>query len=121
MNEPRETSTVWHLGQVLHSTCSQFSGPVEVDETYIGSATKNKHKYKREHIGGGPKGKTVIVGNTDRGTNQIDGTSLPDYLGNTIQPFIIDNMLNGATVWSDDSIICSGLRGMARPPTSRHD
>ncbi len=105
---------------MLHSTCSQFSGPVEVDETYIGSATKNKHKYKREHIGGGPKGGAVIEGNNDWETNQIDGTSLPDYRGNTIQPFIIDNMLTGTTVYSDDSIIRSGLRGTAQPPTSRH-
>jgi len=46
---------------------------------------------------------------------------LPDYRGNTIKPFIIDNMLTGAAIYSDDSIICSGLRGTAQPPTSRHD
>ena len=103
-----------HVWQVLHATCSQLSGLVEADETYIGSATKNKHKYKREHICGGTKGKAVIVGNNDGETNQIDGTSLPDYRGNTIQPFIIDNTIPDAAVYS-------GLRGMVQPPTCKHD
>ena len=97
---------------MLHATCSQLSGPVEVDETYIGSATKNKHK--REHICGGTNGKTAIVGIKDRKTNQMHAAHLPDCRGNMIQPFIIDNVPTGATVYSDDSIICSGLRGTAQ-------
>ena len=117
--------SAWHLGnrvrQSLHGTCSKFKGPVEVDKTYIGNATENKHKYKREHIVGGPKGKAVIAGIMDREANQIDVTHLPDYRGNTIKPFIIDNTIPDANIYSDGSIICSGLRGMAQPPTSIHD
>ena len=108
------------MRQSLYGTCSKFKGPVEVDKTYIGSATQNKHKYKREHIVGGPKGKAVIVGIKDREANQIDATHLPDYRGNTIKPFIIDNTLSDATVYSGDSIIYSGLRRKAQPPTTQH-
>ena len=61
------------------------------------------------------------MGIKDWESNHVDATSLPHYRGNTVEPFIIDNMLTGATVESDDSIIRLGLRGMAKPPTSRHD
>ena len=91
---------------MLHGTCSQFKGTAEANETYIV---------------GGPKGKMVIVGINDREANQIDATRLPDYRGITIKPFIIDNTLSDATVYSGDSIIYSGLGGMAQPPSSRHD
>lgn len=89
----------------MHGTCSQFKGTVEANEIYIV---------------GGPKGKMVIVGIKDREAIQIDATHLPDFRGNTIKLFIIDNTLSDATVYSGDSIIYTVLCGMAQPPSSRH-
>src|SRR6266853_2079 len=44
------------------------SGPVEVDETFIGGNLKNMHKEKRSRysIKGGPGGKTIVQGILDR-------------------------------------------------------
>src|ERR1051326_323931 len=43
------------------------SGPVEVDETYIGGNLKNMHKEKRDRysIKAGPKGKAIVQGMLD--------------------------------------------------------
>ena len=59
---------------------------------------KNEHKGKRERMGGGPKGKAVIVGIKDSETNQIHASHLPDNRGNTIKPSITDNMMLDATI-----------------------
>lgn len=49
-------------------------------------------------MGGGPKGKAVIVGIKDSETNQIHASHLPDNRGNTIKPSITDNMMLDATI-----------------------
>ena len=107
--------SAWHMAHriremydIMHNP--GFAEPAEIDETYIGGATKNKPRYKRKHIGGGPKGKEIIVGIKDRDTNQVKATHLPDNKGITVKPFITDNTSQSAVVYSDDSIVYYRLR-----------
>ena len=57
-----------------------------------------------------PRGKAVVAGIKGSDSNLIQTTQLPDNRGNTIKPFITDNTLPDATVYSEDSIVYSRLR-----------
>ena len=72
--------TTWHLAhrirRVLGRGEAPFSGPVEVDETYIGGKRKNMSLSKRKAlkeagVERGTVGKIAVVGATGRATNTV--------------------------------------------------
>ena len=91
--------SAWFLAHRLREAWkdngSQFAGPVEVDETYIGGRKKNMSKAKRrEAFGRGPAGKTMVIGAKDRETNRVtakaierkDRESMQGFVANTPRP-----------------------------------
>ena len=88
----------------------QFSGPAEVDETYVGGREGNKHASKRRGLAG-HQGKAIVVGMKDRPTNQMRVQVVESADGPTLQGFVRERLVPGATLHSDEH---AGYRGRRR-------
>ena len=91
---------------------SLFSGPVEVDETYIGGKRKNMSKSKRKELAGtgrGGVGKSIVAGAKDRATNQVSAAVVAATDKPTLQGFVADRTADDATVYTDEHAAYSGL------------
>ena len=75
-----------------------MSGPVEVDEVYLGGREKNKHADKK-----GKRGKTAVVGIKDRKTGTIRATPVPETTAARLTEFVESNIAKGAKVFTDEN------------------
>ena len=100
----------------LESDTPMFSGPVEVDETYIGGKRSNMSNARRKGLTGrGAVGKTAIVGIKDRETNEVTATVVNDIDADTLQGFVTENTDEDTLVYTDGAKAYDGLQ---RPPES---
>ena len=114
-------STAWfmlhRIREAFKDVAATFTGPVEIDETYVGGLEKNKHEHKRLHAGRGPVGKAVVVGAKDRETNQVVAKVITDTDRDTLVGFV-DSVADGdATVYTDGN---SAYQGRAKHEAVYH-
>ncbi len=102
--------TAWYLMQRIREgffgNAGNFTGPVEVDETYMGGKRRNMSNAKRKALAGtgrGSVGKTTVVGAKDRSTKRVAAKVVPDTKAKTLQGFVHDHTRPGAKVYTDDS------------------
>ena len=99
----------WESGESGHGP---YSGPVEVDETYMGGKRKNMSNAKRKALAGtgrGAVGKTAVVGIKDRESNRMSARVLERTDKASLQSFVTEHTAPGATVYSDEAAAYEGL------------
>lgn len=100
--------TAWFMLMRIreHVRAKQFKamqGITEIDETYIGGKTSNKHKHVREQLnkaGTGAVNKSGVLGILERG-GEVRTFGIDKNDGATIQPIIRENLGWGAFVVTD--------------------
>jgi transposase-like protein len=83
------------------------SGPVEVDETYVGGRIRNMHRdavarrFKGIATAGGGPTKAIVMGMRDRETRQVRAKVIPDTKRETLQNQILENIEKKSKVYTD--------------------
>ena len=115
--------TAWFLAHRLREAWSDkqddlFSGPVEVDETYVGGKEKNKRASKKQ-FDRGTQGKATVMG-----AKQRDGNVFARPLGpepeETLAGFVHETVEAGETVFTDDHRAYKSLRHVYQHHTVKH-
>ena len=108
--------TAWFLAHRLRRGWEEkprrMTGPVEIDEAYIGGIRKYMHADKRYGYGRGGYGKRPIAGDRDRDTGRIQIEILPHlgFTNHTIHGFLDRHVKYGAIIYHDQDSAFNSVR-----------
>lgn len=108
-------ATAWHMMQriregFLEGTARKMTGPVEVDEAYIGGKRSNMRPERRKRFHGrGAQGKAIVVGAKDRPTKRISAKVVPNTKKPTLHNFIEKHVEEDAQVYTDEHQAYEGI------------
>ena len=98
------------LREAWSGTPSGMTGPVEVDEVYMGGLRENMPRSKRKTLKGrGPVGKAVVAGARDRATNRVSAAVVETPDKRTLHRFIAERAAPEARVYTDDYVVYRGM------------
>ena len=117
--------TAWFVQQRIREAFTAegppvpFTGPVEVDEPYVGGRAKNMHaRVRREKITGrGGVDKTAVVGARDRATGKVTAQVIENVDGPTLRGFVEDHAAAESMVYTDGA---TAYRGRANHEAVNH-
>ena len=98
--------SAWHLAHRIRQAWADdtdplFTGPVEIDEVYVGGLEHNRHQSKRGRHRGGGMGKTSVMGVFDRPTGKVSARVVPRVTSGVTLDFLKRRVHTGARVFSD--------------------
>ena len=100
--------TAWFLShrirRAFESDGAMFSGPIEVDESFLGGKFKNKHAKRRRAMRKRPDGgKTIVAGAKDRATKRVRARVVKHADQITLHDFISRHAAFSATIYTDEA------------------
>lgn len=105
------------LRKAAETGTAVFSGPVEVDEAYMGGKNANKHAHKKIKNATGTAGKTAVVGMKDRKTNHVQAKVVEHTNQETLQAFVNERKADNAKVYTDEH---GGYIGLENHESVKH-
>ena len=83
----------------------------------MGGKEKNKHGSKKLKAGRGAVGKVAVVGMKERETNRVTAEAIESADGLTLKEFVLDQVADGAKVYTDEH---AGYRGLPNHQAVNH-